>query len=295
MSKAKKLDKQKKKKLNMLKSKKGGIPAINEIVMTFLNITPKPILLLMFILLITTISGFIIPTMLSMVGYECVERNNQLLLYQIPNSVLGGTIFVDIERGLEGILGIQPFKLPDDPFPDGNKEFLRIPDQCFVQDTINSSRVVGYSAQCVNCPIDAFLGLALRNNKICVGDGTKNFVVGSKTKFCSQCAPPEPYYYNHTNCQNADECFFTITDTSLIPNISSTYFTDTSYNRVIELGGVLRPQDNAQIVNIQCSSSAKPNLFFFSIELFNRTMWILLLIGYALVMFAWGWYAVALN
>lgn len=279
-------------------NKKGGIPAINEIVMTFLNITPKPILALIFILLITVIAGFVIPTLLSTFGYSCIERGTgDIELYQVPMSSFAEKNFLDIKQGLQGLVGYEEYSLPSDPFPNGNKNYLRIPDQCFVETSYNNSQVYGYIGACVYCDLNTnfFTGFFTPiTEKICVGDSTgiRNWVTDDK--LCAICTPPYPYYYNHTICTNSTECYFTISDPSLVSYINEDYVSETDYKKIIDLGGVLRPQDDSEIVNIQCTENKKPSLYFFSIELFNKTMWVLLLLGFAIVSFALAWYSVVL-
>lgn len=283
---------------NILKSKKGGIPAINEIVMTFLNITPKPILILIFLLLLVTISGFVIPIFLNLFGYYCVNHQDSLDLYQVPANNLLQKSFYDVQKGVEGILGVEQYQLPDDPFPDGNKEFLRIPAECFIESTANGTTVSGYVSACTDCPTNAnfFEGFyKFKSDLICTDDGYFKKAGLLDRKLCAQCSPPNPYYYNHSNCVNQDECYFTITNTSLIPAITTDYLDQVNYQKIVDLGGVLRQQNSENIVNIQCSAVGKPNLYFFSIELFNQTMWVLIVIGYFLTIFAWGWYGVVLK
>lgn len=286
--------------VNLLKSKKGGIPAINEIVMTFLNITPKPILALIFILLITTISGFVIPILLNTFGYSCVERgNNDIELYQVPMTNIVQKSALDITRGLSNLVGIEEYSLPENPFPNGNKAFLRIPEQCFVSVNINGSDTFGYSGGCVNCDLSGnFLSgfFTPTSQRVCVSDGTEpRDYLSANRQFCSQCSPPYPYYYNHSVCINSTECYFTIEDINLIQYVDESFILETDYKTIIGLDGVLRPQSNSEIINIQCTQNKRPSLYFFSIELFNRIMWIMLLVGFAIVTFALHWYNVVLK
>lgn len=291
----------------LLKSKKGGIPAINEIVLTILNITPKPILLLIFILLITTIATFIIPIFLGLFGYDCVYESGSLELYQVPIQSIAIKSIQDIKGGFDDLIGLPSYELPEDPFPYGNKSFIRIPDGCFETVQNGSEELYGYSALCTDC--DAISRASFFGNNItlpykarysiCIGDGyyAKNVfnldLFGSR--FCSRCSPPTGYYYNHSNIPEHG-WVFTIENQSLVPFIDESYYYNIELNRLKELGGVMRSQDSTQFVNLQCTDVHKPTVYFFTIELFNKTMWIFLIVGWGLISFAYLYYsAIGLN
>jgi len=291
----------------LLKSKKGGIPAINEIVMTILNITPKPILYLIFILLITTIATFIIPLFLGLFGYDCVLEDGNLELYQVPIQSIAVKSIQDIKRGFDEFLGLPSFELPEDYFPQGNKSFVRIPDGCFETVFNNSEELYGYTALCTDCDAISraeFFGTNITLNykaqySICISDGfrSKNLfnldLFGSR--YCLLCEPPNPYYYNHSNIP-AHGWVFTIENESLLPFIDESYYFNVELSRIKELGGVKRSQDSSDLVNIQCTEYNRPSVYFFTIELFNRQMWIIILLGSFLVSFAYMYYgAVGLN
>lgn len=286
---------------SLLKSKKGGIPAINEIVITVMGILPTPVKIFLFLLLITTISGFVLPLMLNMFGYACVDEFGSTELYQVPvTKVFTKTLF-DIGRSAQSFLLPQDYLIPEDPHPDGDKRYLKIPSQCYVSREVNDTTITGYSGGCVDCEIykAGFVETILYVNHydtFCIDDG---FTVERPfhTEYCQQCSPPYPYYYNHTECLafGQDQCYFTITDTSLLSEIGSDYSQLRYLENILSLGGVRRQQDSSDITNIQCSAVGKPNLFVFSIELFNRTMWIFLFIGYFLITFAYLYYGVVLK
>ena len=300
-----------KRKLKFKKlGKKGGIPAVNEIVMTILNVTPKPILILIFILLVTTIATFVIPLFLNLFGYACVYENSNLELYQVPMSAIGTKSIQDIKSGLNELFGLPTYELPDDPFPTGTKEFIRIPDGCFETVNNGSEQIYGYTGLCVDCPVVSnypfdlwFLvnktsGIRYQQS-ICTGDGEPQATVWNKdlygANFCYRCNPPTGYYYNHSNV--ADQGWvFTIEDISLIGLIDENYYYNVHLNRIKNLGGVKRSQDDTEFVNIQCTEFDQPSLYFFSVELFNRTMWIYLIVGWSLITFAFLYYnAIGLN
>lgn len=281
----------------LLSSKKGGIPAINELVLTFLNVTPRPILILIFLLLITTISAFLIPALLGLFGYECVySPSGQIELYKIPIKNVAQVTITDIKNNVAELLGFESYEFPDDAFPNGDKTRLRIPTQCFVEQTINDTVFTGYTSVCTDCDKDIHLYNFLDGtNTICLSDGYKTFGGLLFIKWCSACSPPDLYYFNYTNCYNEDECYFTITNESLVSGLGEHYLDLEKYQRIIDLEGTKQKQTGSEIANIQCSEIDKPNLFFFNIEVFNRNLWIFIIICSALVTFAFTWYDVVLR
>lgn len=289
--------------VRLLKSKKGGIPAINEIVQIVMGVLPNPIKFILFILLITTIASFIIPLFLGIFGYACIPRDDEIILYQVPMSKFVQKTAFDIEQTFSDIFTLVDYQIPEDAFDSGDKTYYKIPDTCYVTREINDTLITGYTGACTDCPVysDGFLeGLGIffkinRHKTFCIGDGYDVWTgVAPYSSICQICEPKEPYYYNHSVCINQydqDNCYFTITDTALVPTIDEDY-EDIVYRQNIEsIGGVERPQDSSEFINIQCTASDSPSLFIFSIELFNRLMWIYLLIGGALVGFALSYYA----
>lgn len=279
----------------LLKSKKGGIPAINEIVMTFLNVTPKPILILIFILLVTTISSFVLPALFNIFGYACVYDNGQVELYQVPLSNLVEKTFFDISRTTRDYFGIEDYELPYDPFPYGDKSYLRIPEQCLIESDANGSEVYGYVATCTDCPTNAnfFQGFYVPKDKlICVDDGY-SVTVGNEgllnQDICSQCRPPHHYYYNQTVVENLG-WVFTIENSSLSQFVNEEYVSQVYLDRIKDMGGVKKTVDTDQFVSIQCEDVKKPNLYFFNIKVFDRTLWIYLVVAYGLITFSYFWY-----
>lgn len=284
--------------VSLLKSKKGGIPAVNEIVQIVMGVLPTPIKILLFLLLITTIASFIIPLFLNLFGYACVMEGSQVELYQVPMQNFFQKTAFDIERSLTEIFTPSDFQLEEDPYPSGDKRFLKIPPQCYVSREVNETPITGYSGGCVDCEIykEGFTETYLYVNHydtFCVGDGETVFRP-FHSDFCQQCAPPYPFYYNHTNCLNLfgqDQCYFTILNASDIPLIGGDYASQIYLKNIQSLNGVKRTQDSSEIVSIQCASENSPNIFVFSFELFNRYMWVLLVVGGALVTFAMKYYA----
>jgi len=289
-----------------LKSKKGGIPVINEIVLTVLHSTPKPILILIFLLLLTVIGMFVIPTMLSLFGYSCATSGGVLNLYQVPMNKIIENAFLNLQQGFMSLFGIQQYTLPDDPFPNGDKRFLKIPTQCFIQSKANTS-AYGYSAGCVDCPNDAnfFQGFYLfKKDLICIGDGyavprTSSGYDPEWVSFCNQCIPPSPYYFNYTNCLNNPiinngVCYFTILPNVSVSSIDTTDFQNTNFlQNIINLGAVVRPQDSTEFVNIQCEDVNKPQIYFFNIKVFDLKLWVYLIIAYGLIFLAYFWYSMS--
>lgn len=290
----------------LLKSKKGGIPIISEVLTTFFAVTPKPILIGLFIFLITVIASFVIPSLLSLWGYSCVYENSELELYQVPLSGTFGKVGYEVNEYLRDFIGIGDYELPDNPFPENNKSFLRIPEECFTMQEINDTTMWGYTALCVNCTyITNFwtyvvsLGAGKDGNTICLSDGfyqpLSTFASTGAKKTCAKCSPPTPYYFNISNCISADNCYFTIEDPSLISLVGDDYEDTTYLERVKYLGGVKRDQDSTELINIQCDGSRQPQLYFFTIKIFDRTLWIILLIGTFLVQFGLLWYGLILR
>jgi len=283
----------------LIKSKKGGIPAINEMVMTFLNVTPKPILALIFILLITTLATFLVPSLLNLFGYECLDVDGDLELYQIPIGNIVPKTLLNIGQIFEGVFGFEEFKLPEDPFPNGDKHFMRIPDVCWVESDLNGSTVYGVSGKCLKCQTNAnffqWFTVNPTTSAICVDDATENNVV-INNEFCAVCQLPPNYYYNHSYCvnqsRNYNDCYYRIIDDSNLPD--ENYEKGLYYDKIIQLGGVERLQDEEQFVNIQCEAEGRPQLYFYSIKIFDRELWIYLFVAWALISLATIWYGVTL-
>jgi len=276
-----------------------GIPAINELVLTFLNTTPKPILLLIFLLLTTTLATFILPAMLNLFGYECVAVGSELRLYQVPMDKLAEKTLSDARQGVRGFFGFEDYQLPDDPFPNGDKRFLRVPPECFIEADISGENQIGYSSACVDCNKS---GLFRYWGSICTSDGfydpnlVTSYWIGT-ANYCYVCAPPNPYYYNHSYCYDNDQCFFRILpeyEGDVDAVIDSSFQANYYYQNILNLGGVQRPQDDTEFVNVQCEDVNKPQLYFFNIKVFDRTMWIYLIVAYFLISLAFMWYSVVL-
>lgn len=281
-------------------SKIKGIPAINELVLTFLNTTPKPILTLIFVLLITTLASFLIPAVLNLYGYECVAVGSELRLFQVPMDKLAEKTLSDARQGVRGFFGFEDYQLPDDPFPNGDKRFLRVSPECFIEAEIGGVTQFGYSSACVDCNKS---GLFRYWGSICTSDGfydpdlVTNYFVGT-ANYCYVCAPPNPYYYNHTYCFDEDQCFFRILpeyEDDVDAIIDNDWEINAYYQKVLELGGVERQQDISEFVNVQCEEVSKPQLYFYSIKVFDRTMWIFLIVGYFLITLAFMWYGLTLK
>lgn len=283
----------------LLKSKKGGVPVLSEIVHIVMSILPTPIKILLFVLLITTISSFFIPAILGEFGYACVNEANKLELYQTPMKNILGKTSLDLFTGLETTFFPSRFQFPDDPYPNGDKHYLRVSNQCFITSMLNGSQVVGYPAKCINCPTNGNLYQYLfsRDQLICIGDGDTPFYGSLNDELCIRCMPPKPFYYNHSNCinNNFGFCVFTIKNESYLGDVGSDFDKAVYLQKIKELGGVKRQQSSSEFINIQCTASAQPSLYFFSIEIFNRMLWVYLCIAYALVGFAFFWYHMTLK
>jgi len=276
-------------------SKRGGIPAINEIVMTFLNVTPKPILFAIFIVLISIIGTFLMPTVLNLFGYACVTDAGSIELYQVPMNKLAEKSFSDASKSVRTWFGLEDYKFPEDPFPNGDKRYLRIPHQCIVNQNINGSVITGYTSVCTNCSVSTNWWSATffwqDSDVVCLSDGYYKPVPSGAVwmrNYCYQCSPPDPYYFNITNCQSESECYYTITHESLVGDVKSTY--DYYKDRIVQLGGIKKAQDDTQFFNIQCKDVDQPTLYFFNIEIFNRDLWLIIIIGQFFVTFAFMWY-----
>ena len=298
-----------KKPRNLWKSKKGGIPVISELVTIVMDILPAPIKIGLFILLFTVIASFILPAIFSLFGYSCVYETGEVELYQVPMRSSFGKLGFELEEFTKGWFSIKDYQMPDDAYPAGDKHFIRVPLECIVTQEINGTTQWGYTSLCTNCTyVTNFWSSALSSvtwgffgnaNTICLSDGyyapITRFHPLSTKQTCSQCHPPNPYYFNITNCPSPDVCFFTIIHESHIPYILDDYIDKTYLIKLKLLGAVKRAQDSSEVVNIQCTASKRPALFFFGIEVFNKTMWIILILGTFLVQFSWAWYKVILR
>lgn len=293
----------------LLKSKKAGVPLVNEIILLLQKIIPKPVWVLIFLLLVTLIGSFLVPSILNFFGYECLYENNELTLYQVPlDKIISKSVTIDLKQQVRSFFSLPEFEIPQDPFPNGDKRYFRIPPDCFSSVQNGSDTIEGYTAMCVDCP---FIGMFYKiegtnisttqsvvraENSICMGDGYYKpsfwtlFGVWEKS-YCYKCAPPNPYYYNHSNCISKEACFFTIINESDVPFITTEYAENIYLARIKELGGVKRTQDSSEFVNIQCEEKGQPQLFFFNIKIFNPLLMIYLTIGYVLIIIAYFWYS----
>jgi hypothetical protein len=288
------------------KSKKGGIPVIGELVTIIMDVLPAPIKVGLFVILFTVIASYIIPAILSLGGYACVPESGQVELYQIPLTNTFAKFGFELNDYLKGFVWIKDYQMPEDPYPDGDKSYLRVPSECFTTQEINGTTRWGYTALCTNCSyVSNFwtyvvsLGTGKDGNTICLSDGyyqpLPNYASTGAKRICAQCNPQSPYYFNISNCQSIDDCFFTVEDPVYVPYILDTYVNTEYLQKIKSLGGVKRPQDDTQFFNIQCTSSGKPSIFMFGFEVFNKALWIVLIIGTFLVQVAWAWYGVILK
>ena len=83
-------------------------------------------------------------------------------------------------------------------------------------------------------------------------------------------------------------------ESSVSSIIDTNWEANAYFQKIIEIGGVERPQDSSQFVNVQCEQVNRPGLYFYSIKIFDRIMWIYLLIAEALITFAFAWYKMVL-
>jgi len=314
--------KPKKALVKLLKSKKGAIPVINEVVDIILNITPKPILLLIFLLLITTIASFVMPFLLGVFGYSCVNEGGTYELYKVPvENIVQKTLIIDAEGVADTLLGLDDLKLPEDPFKNGDKRYVKIPDPCIIKIDVQVNKtlfgydtypLVGYVAFGTNCTLIKDDGRITNTNiyrtwtdSVCVSDGYAldlddlglwvfYRLNANARKFNALCQPPNPYYYNHTifsyYMNTTSVGYFTIMDESLLPNIEDDYLNNDYVEKIKKIGGIKQDQDNSQFVNIQCEYET-PQLYFFSVKVFDRNLWIWLLIASFLIPFAFDWYS----
>jgi hypothetical protein len=297
--------------LRIFKSKKGGIPLVNEIVQLMIKIVPAPIWLLTFLFLMTTISGFLMPQILQLFGYDCASNKGVVELYQVPPSALFQNAFTNLVQSVsktDAVSLLTDYKIPDDPFPNGDKTYLRIPDECFVTIQNASQTITGYTALTTNCSyvgvfysinnISNLQSVLRTENSICTSDGYGGVSLSWvdllnqwKKHYVRRCEPPIPYYFNYTNCYTKSECYFTITDTSLISSVNTEFISDVYLQRVLSLGGTKRSLDTKnEMTNVQCKAEGQPTIYFFTIEMFNQQMWMLLIAGYFLITFAFIWF-----
>jgi hypothetical protein len=283
--------------VSLLKSKKGALGSLATVFHTVMDLIPTPIKLLLFVFLITALASFMLPLLFGFFGFECIEVGSEDKLFQVPMSNFIENVWTEAKQTVRDFFGFEDYQLPSDPFPGGDQRLLKIHTECFDTVTINGTDVIGYSSACVNCTKSGWNRYA---NSICLSDGwydpnliTKYWI--GTANFCFRCAPPEPYYFNYSYCIDTDECYYRITDESLVGSVvDEDYEANYYYQRVIELGGVERPQDDSEFVSIQCSDAGYPTLYFFNIEVFNKTLWIYLILVSALIGFAFKWYGLVL-
>jgi hypothetical protein len=281
----------------ILKSRKGGIPAINEIVLTVLHTTPKPILFFIFILLTSVIAGVFMPIILGFAGYECAYKNNQLTLFQIPVQSAGTAVFQNINQAVLDATCSKPYEYTTSDYLNGNSDYLRVPDSCYNTVQFNGTSFSGYDSRCTNCSdTQNWVDRTFSPNKaqVCVGDGYSLvqdvWHVGGNLCYCQTCAPPQGYYFDPTACTTKAGCYFTeINKTSKTGSVLLTALEQQYYNSIVKLGGVERPQNSQEFVNIQCAAAGRPEIYVFSIRIFNPVLWIYLYLAYWILVFA-GWY-----
>lgn len=290
--------------VRILKSKRGQIPIVSDFIHIFLSVTPKPILALLFIFLITLIAGVILPGMLKLMGYTCLYgEDGTPQLWQVPPGSLLDNLMSNINQKAREIF-YQQYILPDDPFPNGDKTYMKVPSACWVDTQINGTDTSGYTSLCTNCTkapngfTDEYFGGAfgmIGHEQICVSDGVarhRSFYDSVATKnLCALCEPPVPYHFEINHCTSQDNCYFVIDDPALIDRVTVSALDAKARKAMEKSGGHIVSVDPVNdVVSVQCTANKQPTLYLFTIEMFNRTMWIVLLLGYAIVGFAyWYW------
>jgi hypothetical protein len=304
---------------SFIKSKKAGIPILNEIVVTFINIIPTPIKFLLFILLISVIANFFIPTTLQWVGYECLEVEGELLLLKVPiENAIPKTISVDFAQFKDDIYGLQAIKEDENFFIDGDKRYVKIPDLCLYTIEYENETFTMYNAYMTNCTYARYLGHRLNvendvwgspatndlnrdtTETYCVGDGyyvnRNNFLKRFDYRvrlFRSTCSPPTGYYYNHTVNKDLFPTIgaFTIINESTVDLIPDNPENLNYYNKLLELGAIRVIPDKDSFSNIQCKADSTPNMYFYNIEVFNSKLWIYLSFLSVVLLYALRWYS----
>ena len=278
--------------------KKGGIPAVNEIVTFVTGILPDPIKILLFILIIGLLASFVIPLILGLFGYACVNEFGTDTLYIVPMDSFVQKTFNDLYSTVNNYINPKDYQVPEDPFPDGDKHYLRVAQECLREVTYNDTLVTGYIADCIDCPVSDTSFFPQRSRSICIGDGVTNVWNVWNRNLCSICTPPSEYYYNHSNAVALlpvyNDYFFTIVNESQISNINENFEDLTYLQRVLQLGGVKQSISQDEFVNVQCADVGQPDLYVFNIRVFDARLWIFITIAGALIGFAFKWYSVTL-
>lgn len=283
-------------KIKIFKSKKAQIPAINEIVLTILHTTPKPILFFIFILLTSVIAGLMMPAILNMFGYDCAYKGSNLVLLQVPANNILNSITGNFQQTLNTFFGLKQYELPANAFPNGDKRYITVPNDCFQTVTFNGTQTTGYRSDCTNCTDTSgfFQFLTPNKRQICISSGyyTDNSIGWNPQtiNFCAICRPPPGYYFDISRCSVNSSCVFTIINESQIPLVSAQYFVNQNYyNTLISLGAMEKAQNSKEFVNLQCTALHRPEVYFFNIRVFDAKLWIYLYISYWVLVFA-GWY-----
>ncbi len=252
--------------MKILKNKKGqGVPtmdplqtlidAIRSIISWFLAVTPKPMLMLIFLFMLVGLGSFFIPLFLNGLGYHC-DTNG--VVWKI-----GGTQFLvtfDLLRNK-----------PE--FDQGI--YMKIPTMVCGGSGKYPNPIM---AICTDCPKSNINGTF----EYCSGDGQR--LNNTWWQFYNQlacewqqCGPPENYFYNFT--EDKYQC----DDTSCI-NESLAAYNQKLYSTIGAFPVYTFEDEDKynylKLVYLKCQTNNPTNirLTFFGIDVFDYKLWLLLLL-----------------
>ncbi len=245
----------------LLRTKKGLIPTtdiistivngIRSLISWFLQVTPKPLLFLLFLMFILLLGSFIVPLMINGMGYHC---DTSSVVWKIS----GLQLFTNFD--------IMRHK------PELDANYMGIP---FICDggSGKDGKVMGL---CTNCSRET--NATLNTYAFCLGDGYRlpEYPYWSQKLECEwlRCAPPEDYFYNYTEdkFQCAEAWCINATMDDYNQRIYSVdgatpVYRDTSGN-----------YSSLNLIYFKCKENDPTNirLTFFGLDVFDYKTWIAL-------------------
>jgi hypothetical protein len=231
-------------------------------------------------------------------GYDCINYNGQLRLFKVPLP----NILLEPSFAFRNAFGLQNFQNTYEYADFGNATLIKVPESCIVSSGWSISvgnETRGYTSACVNCTSSGLFGWRFLGEH-CITDGfyDPNIVTSYEpitANTCFMCAPPNPYYFNISDCTGDDYCYFRLINESQEPFIDAELPVKKYIDTLVSLGGIELGQDDNEFLNIQCISSGRPSLYVFGIHVFDYALWVLIMVGSALVSIAYLWYSVILK
>lgn len=256
-----------------------GIPILSDIVDFFkkaidwaFKLMPKPLLFMVFFLLLTLIGGFILPFFFNVTGTFCVDdvklSGNS---FNFPKNV--ATYFnYNTNRNYSSV----EFSCSQEFLDVDHSEFFYDGQFCTDCDVIDSSSHPSYLINNNNGTLGFRNNLGLcAGNAYRIADENKSTIQkllceskGDTDWYAFGCEPPIGFYYNRTSNTYICEEDFCLTINSTKLTIES--LTAAGYYRT---SGAT---DNVDIIGIKCFDD-KPKLAFVGIDVFDVRIWLILL------------------